>query len=1066
MKNYVRKNLFGELKGMFIKKRLLPVILLSLILLFAMSASATVFAVTACPDPIPFTQPNGTLILVYAFGDEFLAWTEDALGNLIVFDQDQGGYCFAAWTDDGPLSTGELIGPGLAAAMSRPGSPRHTIPQAVIDKAQSIREIETAAFAATADISAAASVPVGAPPVYTPVELMTRKMLIVHVTWEDRSNLTINSNGTGDLMPKLTGKQIYDLNFGLRSEVARSVNGYYQELLLSDSAVILPAQVIKPLDGYQGVIEVELPGQHTNPRNNSAGERDIMQNALIKACAEGHVDLSLFDANGDGNLATAELAIGFIIDGWESAIGSNSPSFWGVSMSSTPAAGLTNGVKVASIFGQGAYHRRTGNTNNDMLTCGIIAHEMGHSGYSFSDTYDYGTLTGSSTSAGHGYWSLQTQGSWARKTGENAGATPGYQDGYNLVRSGFVLPGKIEYGETAVIDNHLDIYLAQSPITTPEPAAPATHPYGTRYGGQFFLLQQRKFGAVDNYDQGAFGSISSTSNINNGGLLIFHVDMAVSLTRINDKPSHMRAGIEEAHGGVQNMQQRTSATGKNNGGLTDLWGVNNFHFYQNSDPTSATYSYSDGRAFVNTLEPAPDQINPSGVTLTSIKWDPSTLSTSVVRGLNHTINFPGVSDVTVQYYSAATSWVSLPDTYDDTCSFVPPEGLNITSIRAVKGGMSYTFNGLNVNIDPLVLDVPVKTIAVFGIAADCNLGIIQSNWIYASAPALVGVSNYYNVFDNGNPYTVRLSKPGFSSIDFPVLEDGSGGLYAYFNGFYQIIVPEGVTNVRMQSNNWIVNPAQAGDKIALIADYYTGIKDAKMSFVFAGSTYNVDFKLDGSDPFNGLFIVNFPGVEGVTLQYYKGGLWYSVDDVFDDFAVFIAPGATSVRAAKGGMSYQADGLAGVAYPYPINIPVLPITVTGVASACNLAIVQSNWVYNSAPATVGAPNSFNVFDNGKTYELRIGKDGYSNISMPGYFAGDNAYLDIFYNIEIPDGVTNIRIANTNWVDTTVWFYNWIGSDVITLMKNGGPATLRYDYEGTTYGPISFTLDGSNPFDGLI
>ena len=100
-----------------LKKQLLPVILLSLVLLFAMSASATVFAVTACPDPISFYQPNGTLVVVYAFGDEFLTWTEDAQGNLVVFDEEKGGYCFAIWTDDGIQSTGELIGFGLAAAM-------------------------------------------------------------------------------------------------------------------------------------------------------------------------------------------------------------------------------------------------------------------------------------------------------------------------------------------------------------------------------------------------------------------------------------------------------------------------------------------------------------------------------------------------------------------------------------------------------------------------------------------------------------------------------------------------------------------------------------------------------------------------------------------------------------------------------------------------------------------------------------------------------------------------------------------------------------------------------------
>jgi|GEM_PF-4639826 len=623
------------------KKTYWILLMMLIAMICLMSAPASVFAVTACPEPFPFTQPNGALISVQLYGDEFLSWTEDNMGNLIIFDEALDGYCYAEWTDDGAVSTGNLVGAGIV--MLRGNISRHKIPQAVIDRAIETREIETAAFeeALTFNaIDALSEIVVGSPPIYTPIELMTRKMLIIHITWEDRSTI-LATNGT--VMTKLTGQQIYDLNFGLKGEVRRSVNGYFQDLLMADEAVILPAEVLKPMDGCQGVIEIQLPGRHPHAYNNSTTHGNIMREALIKACAEGYLNLAPFDTNNNGNIETAELAIGFITDGFEAAIlGTVSPSVWGVSMSSTPTAAQTNGKKVASIFGQGAYHRRTNNIPNDMLTTGIIAHEMGHSGYSFNDTYDYGTLTGSSTAAGHGYWSLQTQGSWARKTGESSGATPGFQDAYNLVRSGIVLPGVAYNGESVEMNNHLDIYLAQTPITTPFLAAPATHPYGTRYAGQYFLMQQRKYGDVDNYDQGAFASISSTSNVSHGGLMIFHNDMAVTLSRINDKPGHYRSAIEEAHGGVQNMQQTTSAAGKNNGGLTDLWGVSRFEFSHFSDPISGTYLYDDGRYWVSTLNPKPHQNTPSGVTLTNIVWNPATLSTTYMMGYNA---LPPVIDV-------------------------------------------------------------------------------------------------------------------------------------------------------------------------------------------------------------------------------------------------------------------------------------------------------------------------------------------------------------------------------------------------------------------------------------
>ena len=608
------------------------IVMMLVVTLALFAAVSSAFAVTACPDPYEFVQPDGTIIILFNHGDEYLGWVEDVNGNLVVFDEEANAFCYGEWTDEGVVATGELVGVGFAAISPLPRPQGHSVPQSVIDAAEARRAEELDPITELAgDISLDFTAAPGTPPVVTPIELMQRKMLMIHVTWEDRSNLTINSNGTGPLMPKLTGKQIYDLCFGLRQDVARSVNGYYQEMMMSDVAAILPAEVLKPLDGYQGVIEVMLPGQNPNPRQSGG---TILQNAIRKACADGHVNLKDFDANGDGNLATAELAIGCIVDGWESAIGSNSPSFWGVSTSSTPAAADTNGVKVASLFGQGAYHRRTGNTDNDMLTCGIIAHEMGHSGYSYQDTYDYGTLTGSNTNAGHGYWSLQTQGSWARKTGENSGATPGYQDAYNLVRSGHVIPGVAVNGEAVVLNNHLDIYIAQTPVTTPYIAAPATHPYGIRYGGQYFLIQQRKFGTVDNYDQGAFGSIggSPTPGPNDGGVLLFHNDGAVTLSRINDKSTHKRSAIEEAHGGTQNMAMTTSALGKNNGGRNDLWGNAQHEFNHGTDPTSGTYRYDNGSYWVATLTPAPNQNTPSEVSLSEITWHNDTKTTSFIMG--------------------------------------------------------------------------------------------------------------------------------------------------------------------------------------------------------------------------------------------------------------------------------------------------------------------------------------------------------------------------------------------------------------------------------------------------
>jgi M6 family metalloprotease-like protein len=990
------KNEKGE-KKMIFKKHFLIISLLAIIMLFVISAS--VLAVTASPDPFPFTQPNGIVIAVRQFGDEFLHWSEDVNGNLIVFDEDKEGFCYATWTDAGAVSSGELAGMGLSMVMFRPAGQEHIIPQSVLKRAAEMREKEQAFLSETQPVAgalaAALTASAGTHPVYTPVERMKRKMLMIYATWEDRSTILTAS---GQVMPELTGKQIYDICFGLREEVDRSVNGYYQELLMADEAVILPAEVLVPMDGYQGVVKVVMPGQHTNPASDDPSSIALMNAIITKVCAENLVDLSKFDTDGNGNLATAELAIGMIVDGFEYSVGRLYPNFWGFSIGTTPAASITHGVKIASLFAQGAFHRNSGNCESDMLTTGIIAHEMGHSGYSFHDTYDTGNLNASS--GGHGYWSLMSSGSHGRKPGESDGKTPGYPDAYNLVRSGFVLPGVVNYGESAVMNNHLDIYIAQTPITTPTQSAPATHPYGTVYGGQFFLLQRRAFGVKDNYDQAALGFMNTNANAGHGGLLLFHVDMAVPNNRIYNKPGHYRAAIEEAHGDIQSLQQRSGQPGRNSGDLGDLWGVNQFEFSHRSDSGSGLYMYENGSNWINALTPIPNQDTPSGITVTDILWDPETLTTTFSMGYKIEVNFPGVEDVTVQYYCPDTSWQTVAGSFSDPCAVYPPEGANITSVRAAKGGMSYQFDGLKVGGEHLFLDVPVETITIAGIDAECNLAITQSDWVYPYAPTNGYATNHFNVFANGKKYEIRLYRPGF----YPIVVAGLNADQTVFFGpsyFYQTTVPSGVTHVWISSYDWAARDANAGDIIPLLRDYSGTIRNAKLSYVYGGQTYNEEIILDGSDPFANLrrgITVTFPGIEQAEVRYYTNVCGWQSVGVFNDSCQFAIPaeqratwGATTVQVLKGGMWYTFGNLAVGDDSLVLALPLKKITLTGINAACELGLAQEDWIYSSAPAAAGQTIEYLVFDNNKKYMVHLNKAALPTIRIMDITAG--ALLDL-------------------------------------------------------------------------
>ncbi|MCL2408134.1 MAG: InlB B-repeat-containing protein [Oscillospiraceae bacterium] len=231
--------------------------------------------------------------------------------------------------------------------------------------------------------------------------------------------------------------------------------------------------------------------------------------------------------------------------------------------------------------------------------------------------------------------------------------------------------------------------------------------------------------------------------------------------------------------------------------------------------------------------------------------------------------------------------------------------------------------------------------------------------------------------------------------------------------------------------------------------------------------------------------VNFPGVDGVTVRFSTPVTgWQPVTtDATDTYTFNLPPEAVAshgnltvqvIAGSHNGMSYRfdfpvADLDAGGTV---LDVPVLPITVTGISSAANLGVVQDNWVYPMAPAIVGAPNVFNVFANVRQYEVRVGRTGFHTLEGIMTDAGGNVSLiGTFYNIAIPEGVTNVRISNATWVDTTVWQSQWCTEgqgphrDVITLLRNNTQAWLTFDYGGRTFSRIPFMLDGTNPFGNM-
>ncbi|MCL2152990.1 MAG: S-layer homology domain-containing protein [Oscillospiraceae bacterium] len=567
-------------------------ITLALFVLGAIALStATAYAAPASPRSFSIKQPDGTIIAVKLQGDEFLNWTEDSNGNLIVFDEVVKAYCYADWADEQPASTGILVDDTsmLNSAVFKPKIQK--IPQEALDAAIERRE--------SRHPTSKNGLPQGRAsrssniPNVADISELWRKILVIYVRWADESNI--------DRAP-LSGQQIYDIIFNPQT---RSVNTYYRELLNQTDDVVIPAQVTNPLGGIQGIIEVRLPGTHTNPGGDFEVASDIVTAAYD--AADPYVNFAEFDTNDDGVITSNELTVCIITQGYEASYDGSTPSVWG---SAGYTGGIRDGVYTPSSFIQGAYH------GDHLLTVGILCHEFGHSGYNFSDTYDYGGIDGGS--AGMGYWSLMARGSWGYKNNEYLGESPSYADAYNLVANNLVSPGIIS-GQADSITSILptDIYKVLNPYNDT----------------QYFLTQLRKYGNDDNFDRGTFGQISwGNGDESMGGLLIYHIDETV--WTMNDKNTHYRAGIEEAHGETQHLP-----LGSEEGGIGDLWGTDYTLFSHLTDPSSGLYS-----PFTYDYVP-PNQDQESGVTIYGIKWNSALQSATfgVREGSTYIDEFPDPS---------------------------------------------------------------------------------------------------------------------------------------------------------------------------------------------------------------------------------------------------------------------------------------------------------------------------------------------------------------------------------------------------------------------------------------
>lgn len=277
---------------------------------------------------------------------------------------------------------------------------------------------------------------------------------------------------------------------------------------------------IKPAQENQGVVndgivDVRLPYAHPNFGDHyGAKSQALVRDAMVQANAA--IDLQSFDQNGDGELASNELAIILMVAGYENAYGGSSapePRVW--AHKSEMIGVHLDGVRLTGFAMFGEQHQ------NHLATIGIISHEMGHLLFALPDLYDR-----QGKSNGIGRWGLMGLGSW-NSSGGYSGNSPAQMMAWSKVKAGFLQPED-------VMGDELEFDLA-SATHSPEVMRVWLDPF--RHG-EHFLLEYRQQSLFDNALPGE-------------GLLISHIDDRVGYGNAgsqNDVAEHKLVDIEEADG--------------------------------------------------------------------------------------------------------------------------------------------------------------------------------------------------------------------------------------------------------------------------------------------------------------------------------------------------------------------------------------------------------------------------------------------------------------------------------------------------------------------------------------
>ena len=264
-----------------------------------------------------------------------------------------------------------------------------------------------------------------------------------------------------------------------------------------------------------GVIHVKLSAEHEDWAGDD--EYPALGAALINAIeiADAYVDFASFDEDGNGTITENELAVGFVIAGYEAAATSTYPMginkyFWAHAWSIDEiideydldlAVPTPDNTEVSAYIGIAEKLEA-----DEQEPISVLAHELGHY-LGLPDLYD----TSDNTAAKWGKYdvsvfSVMSGGSWGEDP--DGGYIPYSMDVWSRYALGWCTP------QTAEQDG--DYSVAAQSYSADDAFAAVYLP--TQREGEYYLLENRQF---TKWDAGM------ASDYAGGGIIVWHIDDAV-----------------------------------------------------------------------------------------------------------------------------------------------------------------------------------------------------------------------------------------------------------------------------------------------------------------------------------------------------------------------------------------------------------------------------------------------------------------------------------------------------------------------------------------------------------